>query len=249
MASCILCSTSLGLLNRPTFGQGKLNDGNEICFKCYEKIVKKNGSTSFKKLSTQDVLQLNNDIKESDSELNQRAEQISEQINLLKLDGVSKFFGKKEINELPKILLKDENVLDIVQGAYSGKMGVLIATQFRLIFIDKGFLFGVKVEDFPYDKITSIQYETGIIQGKIIIMASGNKALIDNVVKSRVQNFSDNVRKRILELSNAKNQPQQVVINQGLDIADQLSKLADLKQKGILTEDEFEAQKKKLLAM
>jgi hypothetical protein len=32
------------------------------------------------------------------------------------------------------------------------------------------------------------------------------------------------------------------------DVIDQLTKLADLKEKGILTEEEFEAQKQKLLA-
>ena len=42
----------------------------------------------------------------------------------------------------------------------------------------KGFIFGLKVEDFPYDKISSIQYETGLIFGKLTIFTSGKIRLI-----------------------------------------------------------------------
>jgi len=165
----------------------------------------------------------------------------------LNLDNVSTFLGRKEVNELPNILFANESVLDIVQGTYSNNNGILVATESRLIFIDKGLIYGLKVEDFPYDKITSIQYETGLILGKIIIMASGNRAEIDNVNKVRVKPFSDFTRTQISNHGKS-NSTQNVTINQPIDLADQLSKLASLRDKGILTDEEFQIQKSRLLS-
>lgn len=82
-------------------------------------------------------------------------EDIKKQIN--RLDGASKLLGFKEIKALPDILWDDENIERIVQGMYNNGLGILCATNKRLLFVDKGLLYGLTVEDFPYDKITSIQ--------------------------------------------------------------------------------------------
>jgi Bacterial PH domain len=92
-------------------------------------------------------------------------------------------FGRKEIRELPNILWDTEDLLDIIQGTYNNGRGILVATSGRLIFIDKGMLYGLKVEDFSLDKISSIQYETGLLLASVTIFTSGNKAVIKNVAK------------------------------------------------------------------
>ncbi|ETP70347.1 hypothetical protein G159_02120 [Planococcus glaciei CHR43] len=55
----------------------------------------------------------------------------------------------------------------------------------------------MKVEDFPYDKISSIQYATGIMFGNITIYTSGNKAEITQVDKAQTKNFAEPLRARI----------------------------------------------------
>jgi hypothetical protein len=82
-------------------------------------------------------------------------EDIKKQVS--SLDGTSMLLGRKEIKELPSILWEDECVEQIIQGTYNNGNGILVATNKRLVFVDKGIIFGLKVEDFPYDKITSIQ--------------------------------------------------------------------------------------------
>ena len=119
-------------------------------------------------------------------------EEIKSQIS--NIDGGSKFFGFKEIKELPNILWEDEVVECLVQGVYGNGMGILCSTNKRLVFVDKGMLYGLKVEDFPYAKITSIQYETGMLMGKITIFASGNKADIDHI------DARSNLPLRVLEM-------------------------------------------------
>lgn len=49
------------------------------------------------------------------------------------------------------------------------------------------------------------------------------------------------------KLNQQKSQP--VVINTGIDEADQLQKFADLRDKGIITYEEFEAKKKQILGL
>src|SRR6478672_8751933 len=97
------------------------------------------------------------------------------QAQVAHMDGYSKWLGKKEFKALPDILWEDEQLEKAVQGWYESGTGLLVATNKRLIFIDKGMV-KLRVEDFPYDKMTSIQYETGWVQGEITIFASGNKA-------------------------------------------------------------------------
>lgn len=174
---------------------------------------------------------------------------IEVQSQIKNLGGFESFLGRKEIKELPNILWEDEKVENIIQGTYNNGNGILVATSRRLVFVDKGLLFGLKVEDFPYDKISSIQYETGILMGKLTIFTSGNKAIIDNVVKTKVRIFGDSVRAKISTPKEVSNYVPQAINNQTVDIADQLERLAKLKTQGILSEEEFLQQKNKLLSL
>lgn len=170
------------------------------------------------------------------------------QSQISNLDGLETFLGRKEIKELPNVLWDDEKIENIVQGTYSNGNGILVATNKRLIFVNKGLLFGLKVEDFPYEKITTIQYETGLIFGKLTIFTSGNKAIIDNVIKAKVRVFGDWVRARISPTQkNILPNASYTTESPKVDIADQLERLAKMKDQGILTEEEFGVQKKKLL--
>lgn len=159
------------------------------------------------------------------------------------IDGTSKFFGFKEIKQLPDILWEDELIEKLVQGLYNNGQGILVATNKRLIFVDKGLIYGLRVEDFPYDKITSIQYETGLLFGEIKIFASGNKADIKQINKQQARDFAEYVRARISSTKDHASMPHSTPN----DVIAQLEKLAKLKEQGILSEEEFLAQKKKIL--
>jgi hypothetical protein len=231
-------------MNTPTFGSGKLSDGGTVCTACFKKINNVNPSVAFK-LKKHSLADINSILQEKEiqnSEKNSRLDQIKSQIKALKLDNVSSFFGRKEINELPNILAPTETVDNIIQGTYNNGQGILVSTTRRLVFIDKGLLYGLKVEDFPLDKITSIQYETGLILGKVKIYTSGNIATIDNVEKSSSRKFAEFVRDKL-------SQPKEnnATVNSQPNVLDQLEKLAKLKENGILSEEEFNDHKKKLL--
>lgn len=245
MANCILCSTELKFMNTPTFGSGKLSDGGVVCSSCFKKINNINPKVAFKlkNHSLNDIKELLQEKIDNDEEKNSRLEEIKKQIQAINLSNVSNYLGRREINELPKILASTEIVDNLAQGTYNNGQGILVSTNRRLLFVDKGMLYGLKVEDFPLDKISSIQYETGLLLGGIKIHTTGNIAKIENVEKSSARSFAEFVRDK---LSQPKETISTTIVNEP-NILDQLEKLAKLKENGILTDEEFNEQKKKLL--
>jgi Bacterial PH domain/Short C-terminal domain len=178
-----------------------------------------------------------------------RLDEITQQI--AHLPGGQGFLGRREIKQLPAILWEDERVENIIRGFYAGGTGILIATNKRLVFIDKG-LAKLRVEDFPYDKITSIQYNLGLAGGTLTIFASGNKADIQHVPKDQCKAFGDFVRARITSPTPHASVPASTTEARagdpfGGDVLDKLERLGKLKAEGVLTEKEFQAQKRKIL--
>jgi hypothetical protein len=164
------------------------------------------------------------------------------------LSGGEKFLGRGEIKALPSILWEDELPEKIVQGLYNNGNGILVATNKRLVFVDKG-LMSLKVEDFPYDKITSIQYSTGILMGGIDIFASGNKAEIKNVTKDQVKPFAEYVRARITGASahaSAPASPQ--TVSQDGDPVKKLKQIKEMLDMGLISQAEYDSKKAELLS-
>lgn len=158
------------------------------------------------------------------------------------MDGVSLFLSKREINELPNILQEGEGVKRLVSGVYKKGNGILVATDRRVLFVDKGMMSGLKVEDFPLSKISSVQFETGLLMGEITIFASGNKATITQIDKALARAFAEHIQATIAD--EAKTAPQS---SGAIGIVEQLERLAALRDKGVLTDEEFQQQKVKLL--
>lgn len=177
-------------------------------------------------------------------------EEIKQQLS--HVSGMENLFGRKEIKELPSILWDDEIVEGMITGTYNNGLGALFVTNKRLIFVDKGLLFGLKVEDFPLDKITSVQYETGLLLGKITIFASGNKAVIKDTDKNLTRIFGEIARAKIEnfnkkpETTNTQKSSENVELSME-DKIQHLECLLKLKEAGILTDEELATQKAKIL--
>lgn len=229
-------------MNTPTFGAGKLKDGGTVCTSCHRKIIFTNPNTKLKNSSLEDINNLLQAKLDSDNQYKIRLDEIKHQIQELKLSDAPNFLVRKEINELPAILASAEKVDNLAQGIYNNQQGILVSTDRRLIFIDKG-LSHLKVEDFPLDKISSIQYETGLVFGSITIHTSGNAAKIMNIGSASARSFAEFVRGKI---SQPKEATTTTIVSEP-NVLDQLEKLAKLKESGILSEEEFLEQKKKLL--
>lgn len=170
-----------------------------------------------------------------------RLDEIKEELEQLDINPT--FFARKEIRELPNILSEDEKIVYLVEGRnkITTHHIVLVATDRRLIFVDKEFMYGLKVEDFSYSKISSIQYETELMLASIDIHVSDDIVEIDGVGKYDAELFCEKVR-------NFMSRPEEYFQNKSEpSTLDRLEQLGRLKESGVLSEEEFNEQKKKLL--
>lgn len=164
--------------------------------------------------------------------------------------GDDQFFTKKELKHLPEILSDGEQVLAFTSGLMNGNTWLVTLTDRRIIFLDKGMIYGLKQTAIDLDKINSVSGQTGILFGKIIIEDGASSRLINNVWKKTVVTFSNKVRDAIetRKLALRHGSAQQVTGGGDDDVVTKLEKLAALLEKGIINQEEFAQQKTKILA-
>ena len=111
--------------------------------------------------------------------------------------GDDQFFTKKELYHLPEILMDEEQVLAFSSGMMDGKTWLIALTDRRVVFLDKGLLYGMRQTTIPIDKISAISGETGMIFGKITIGVGHSERKITNVLKHTVLPFTNKLQEVI----------------------------------------------------
>lgn len=162
-------------------------------------------------------------------------------------------------------LLSNETVKVIILGMGDS---ALIGTERRVFIFKKGITGGVtlgtKLTSWDYKNLTGVQLETGKITGVLSLQGPGIMSqdlsswsfLNDNkndawsvphaLVIGQVQ--LEGARRGVVKLRELISEAQQPVSSASTGIND-LEKLAGLKEKGIITEEEFNQKKKQLLGL
>ena len=163
---------------------------------------------------------------------------------------------KGEITYLPDILDDKENIIAATSGWLDNNTWLIICTERRIVCLDKGFV-ELKQKDISLARISSISSREGGFMGNVDIYEVGGQVMsFGSVTRGEARKFADTVN-RALE---ARAQPSYAtapvpptspvaVPTQQVDVVEQLKKFAELRDMGILTEEEFQAQKEKLLQL
>jgi len=151
---------------------------------------------------------------------------------------------KKEIKELPNILNDDEHIKALCSGVLDGNTWLIVCTEKRVLFLDKGMIYGLKQRETPIEKINSIEQKKGLLLGGIAIWDGATKMEITGILKETVSPFVNAVNQQI-EIHKEKNN-RSVPTNESA--ADELIKLKGLMDSGVLSKEEFEAEKRKILS-
>lgn len=85
-------------------------------------------------------------------------------------------WGRTEVNELHNIILSDEEIYECVNGIYDGGFALLVATDVRVLLVDKKPLNYLTVEDLRFDMINELDYNHRLL-GAYISISAGNKNL------------------------------------------------------------------------
>jgi hypothetical protein len=113
------------------------------------------------------------------------------------------YLDKKEINELEKVLLENENIENFIRITSKNKKGILLATDIRLIFISKGFVKS-KFEEILYNNIDSIAFSVCGKYGIIYISTEGNTLEFNHASEDEVNQFVADLKTKITETRNVK---------------------------------------------
>lgn len=174
-----------------------------------------------------------------------------------------------EIEKIDKILSSDEKVLLVAResrlmpGGSALTPNSVIATDRRVIIRDP-YMLGFKSEliDIPYDVITSVKLQKGVFTSTILFKAptmvnksklglmdeniSGEddqEGVIEALPKDKAEELLEIIRRRM----KANSTGEATSSIDTISIADEIEKLSKLKQKGILSESEFQKMKQQLL--
>jgi Bacterial PH domain/Short C-terminal domain len=191
----------------------------------------------------------------------------------------------EEINKISEMLNPDEKVLLVARqskikpgGSYFTP-NTIYATDRRIIIRDP-YMLGIKanVVDIPYDIITSLKLEKGLLSSTIRFKAPGlmsptklgmidsiiegeddETGIIESIPKDKAEDLLEIIRSGMQDSRRTTTLKKQKSIglddpkedtnipNQSISIADELQKLAKLREEGLLTEEEFNQMKQNLI--
>src|ERR671917_1076578 len=180
---------------------------------------------------------------------------------------ITNITDKDELEEIRRIanrLDHDEEVRFVAKqsrmkpgGSALATPNIVFATDKRVIIRNPTML-GIRenIEDIPYDKMTSVKLEKGIFSSTILIRAPGLSEMsrvskhsgliawgrgedgqIDALSKDKGERLFTIIREEINGTKKSAVQSSTTIVNQQISIADELTKLASLKEQGIISEE------------
>ncbi|RKE81871.1 MULTISPECIES: SHOCT domain-containing protein [unclassified Chryseobacterium] len=195
-----------------------------------------------------------------------RLDEIKDQI--VGLNARLSVFANEEVNELANVLDRDEKLLAIAEGidVQSNREGIIFSTQKRVAFIDKKFLGGVVKNEFLIQDVSSIDLDENLLYSILKIntyrgsaefkLHNKNDGRAFSSVQSRSTTYTENEFMQNSSPFQAFTQKIPDLVQENVyskdqvdsdAIFEQLEKLGKLREVGVLTDEEFAEQKKKLL--
>lgn len=164
-----------------------------------------------------------------------------------RLGKAARIFGRKEVRHLRNILRATEDVFELGQGQYGPKQGVVVLTSERLFFFEKSMMGSESLEEFPLASISSLSVNKKMTGEELKIFASGNQAQISSMMHGQADAMVRAFHAAKTAVSSNRGATTPPDAPAPTDPVEQLERLAALRDKGILTDDEFAAKKADIL--
>lgn len=118
----------------------------------------------------------------------------------LKKIGVSvKYWGAAEVRELQHVLMTNEEIVGLINGRYENGFATLVATNQRLLLIDKKPLY-LTIEDLRYDTVAEIDYSARLLDSTIRVMTFNKALAFTSIRQKRLRSLANYVQQRVMEL-------------------------------------------------
>lgn len=271
---CVICGKALTAIDH-MLGENRLSDGHLLCNSCLEKASSVNqellehldrfSSNDIKNLLEKGVPEQKDPVPQVPEPAQhlpsvndgsgllppqfykRRLKEIKQQLKLAKAN--LSIFAKGEIKELPHLLATDEPVLAVTDAQFVKTMdaGILLVTPKRMISVSKAMFRLAKIHDFPNETIREVSFKNHFISPVIRLHTDTRVVEFECFCdKQDAVIFYDFIEKIYNKSHQQKIEEKKAAAVSGT-VLEQLEKLAALRENGILTEEEFSTQKKKLL--
>ncbi|WP_042350680.1 PH domain-containing protein [Bacillus massiliigorillae] len=102
--------------------------------------------------------------------------------------------SKLAFKDLPAALYADEVMKFVTTGYYDGNTYMFVCTNKRILALDKGMLYKLRVEEIPMNKIQSVSFKKKLIFAEVNIVTDYAEIKIDQVYKDQVQFFAEAIK-------------------------------------------------------
>jgi len=110
-----------------------------------------------------------------------------------------RFWGRPEIRELCKILLPGEIIAQAVNGRYENGFAMLVATDHRLLLIDKKIMF-LTLEDIRFDMIAEMDFSAQLLDGTIKIITPNRTLVFTSWNLGRLRTVLNYTQQRVSDI-------------------------------------------------
>lgn len=141
--------------------------------------------------------------------------------------------------------MSKDSCLEIGSTKYKNAIWLVALTESRIIMVHKRVPVGVDTVSFPLESVRAVSCKTGLADAIITITQGLNCVIFQNIKNIYAKAFEDKANAAIRESRNGG--AKQTVSVTAPSAADELAKWHTLLQQGIITQEEFNAQKEKLL--
>lgn len=119
---------------------------------------------------------------------------------------VSRWF-RPEIRELENILMDGEDIVGVVPGRYFGGYAILIATDRRLLLIDKKTFF-MNLEDIRFDTISEVDFSTRVMDSTVTVYTLNKQHRFSTTkYKRHLRSLTAYVQQQVVALRQQQYQP------------------------------------------
>ena len=160
-----------------------------------------------------------------------------------KLGKISRLFGRRELAHLRRILSPEEQVVALAQGTYESLQSLVVLTDQRLVFLEKGIV-RETVKEFQLSAVSSLSLQKGWGGESLHFTASGANGKVTQLQPGQGERFATAYR-QLRNAPTAKTEAPAAAAEP--DVLGQLEQLGKLRDAGVLTDSEFESKKSELL--
>lgn len=110
-----------------------------------------------------------------------------------------RFWGRSEIKELCHVLLPGEQIAQAVNGSYDAGFAMLVATDFRVLLIDKKPKY-LTLKDIRFDMITELDFSHRLLDSTVHIYTPNKELRFTTTNAKRLRKLFSHTQHKVMEI-------------------------------------------------